>query len=260
MDPEIFLTQKERDGRRWAELTLNRPHKGNALTAAMLDQIEAAVAVVAGDPSLRVLVIRGNGRFFCTGGDIGEWGSLTPDGMAQHWILRGIAVLERLAALPQPVIAAINGLTLGGGLEIAVACDLRIAVSSAKFGMPEVALGMIAGWGGVRKLAETIGVARARHMTLVGTPIDARHALEWGLVTAVAEDLAGLEATLDALLARLLANAPIAMTETKRLLATAHLDLRQEHAVASARLIGSADCQEGVRAFREKRPPVFHGR
>ena len=260
MAPEIILTRKEKDGRSWAELTLNRPLKGNALTQAMLDDIEAAAITVAADPSLRALVLRGNGKFFCTGGDIEAWSSLSPDAMAQRWILRGIAVLERVAALPQPVIAVIGGHALGGGLELALAADLRIAVQSARLGTPEVGLGMIAGWGGVRKLAETIGVARARHLTLVGAAIDARQALDWGLVTSLAEDAAALESQLEALLDRLLANAPIAMRETKTILATLHLDLRQQHAAAVAKVAATADCHEGVRAFREKRPPVFHHR
>ncbi|MEO6006071.1 MAG: enoyl-CoA hydratase/isomerase family protein [Opitutus sp.] len=260
MDQEIIFTRKEKDGRSFAEITLNRPQKGNALTLPMLDAFESAVKTVAADSSLRALVLRGNGRFFCTGGDIEAWGSLSPDEMARGWILRGIEVIERLAALPQPVVAVITGHALGGGLELALAADLRIAVQSAKFGMPEVGLGMIAGWGGVRKLAETIGVARARHMTLVGSAIEARQALEWGLVTSLADDAASLEVQLQALLDRLLANAPLAMRETKAILATMNLDLRQQHAAAVATVAATADCQEGVRAFREKRRPTFHNR
>lgn len=260
MEPEIIFTLKEKAGRSWAEITLNRPQKGNALTLAMLDQLESAVKTVETDPFLRALVLRGNGRFFCTGGDIEAWGGLSPDDMARHWILRGIEVFERVATLPQPVVAVISGHALGGGLELALAADVRIAVTTAKLGMPEVGLGMIAGWGGVRKLAETIGVARARQMTLVGSAIEARQALDWGLVTALAEDAPNLEVQLDALLNRLLANAPLAMRETKAILATMNLDLSQQHAAAVAKVAATDDCKEGVRAFREKRPPVFHNR
>lgn len=260
MEPEIIFTRVEKNGRSLAEITLNRPQKGNALTLAMLAEIEAAVKTVETDPSLRALVLRGNGRFFCTGGDIEAWSSLSPDEMARDWILRGIEVMERIAALPQPVIAVISGHALGGGLELALAADVRIALQTAKLGTPEVGLGMIAGWGGVRKLAETIGVARARHLTLLGSAIEARQALDWGLVTLLAEDATNLEAKLDELLGRLLSNAPIAMRETKAILATMNLDLRKQHAAAVAKVAATADCKEGVRAFREKRPPSFQNR
>ena len=260
MESDVIFTRREKDGRTFAEITLNRPQKGNALTLAMLAAIESAVKSVATDPTIRALVFRGNGRYFCTGGDIAEWGSLPPEAMARDWILRGIEVLEQIVALPQPVIAVIGGAALGGGLELALAADVRIASQSAKFGMPEVALGMISGWGGVRKLSETIGVARARHLLLLGSPIEARQALEWGLVTSLAEDAADLEAQLDALLNRLLSNAPIAMRETKTILSTMHLDLRQQHAAGVETVAATDDCKEGVRAFREKRAPVFHHR
>lgn len=206
------------------------------------------------------MVIGARGRFFCTGGDIAAWGALSPHGMAQDWILPGIEVCERIAALPQPVIAALSGHALGGGLELALAADLRIAVRSAKMGVPEVTLGMIAGWGGVGRLAETIGVARARHMALLGLPIAAAQALDWGLVTAVAEDAADLERQLGVWLARLCANGPAAMALTKGILTTMHQDLRHHHANAVAQAAGTEDCKEGVRAFIEKRQPTYHNR
>ena len=260
MEPEVIFARKSKLGLGWAEITLNRPQKGNALTLSMLDQLERAVQEVASDPALRVLVLSGNGRFFCTGGDIDAWGRLSPEAMARDWIGRGIEVLEQVSDLPQPVIAVLNGHALGGGLELALAADLRLAVQTAKLGLPEVGLGMIAGWGGVRKIAETVGVARARQLTLVGAAIDARQALEWGLLTAVAEDPADLAGQTETLVDRLLANAPAALRETKSLLATMNLDLRREHAAAVARVAATADCREGVRAFREKRPPVFQDR
>ena len=180
--------------------------------------------------------------------------------MGRDWILYGIDVLERLAALPQPVIAAVSGHALGGGLELAMATDLRVAVQSAKFGSPEVTLGMISGWTGIRRLSEIIGVARARHLTLLGTPITAALALNWGLVTALAADADDLERQLNDWLERLCANAPGAMALTKGILATMHTDLRQHHASAAAQARSTEDCAEGVRAFREKRKPVYRNR
>lgn len=257
MDDTILDARKERGGVVFAEITLHRPEKGNALTLEMLASLERAVEAIRGDRSVRAVVLRGAGRFFCTGGDIAAWGGMSPQAMERDWILRGIAVFEAIASLPQPVIAVISGHAIGGGLELALSADLRIGVRQAKFGTPEVTLGMIAGWGGVRRLAETIGVARARHMTLLGSLISAEQALAWGLITSMAEDAAGLEAEVEAWLERLLANGPIAMALTKGLLSTMHEEMRQDHASVAAKALATEDCREGVSAFGEKRKPVF---
>jgi enoyl-CoA hydratase len=180
--------------------------------------------------------------------------------MGRDWILYGIHVFERLAALPQPVIAVISGHALGGGLELAMAADLRLAIKSAKLGSPEVTLGMISGWMGVRRLAEVIGVARASHLTLLGAPITAELAFDWGLITGLADDDNDLERQLNGWLERLCANAPGAMALTKGILATMHADLRHHHASAAAQALSTEDCDEGVRAFREKRKPVYRNR
>jgi len=259
-EPGILYTRIEQNDTAWAEITLNRPEKGNALNLPMLEQLASVAAAIETDRSLRAVVIRARGRFFCTGGDIEAWGALSPDEMARDWILPGIQVLDRIASLPQPVIAVLSGHALGGGLELALAADLRIAVRSAKLGAPEVTLGMISGWAGVRRLAETIGVARARHMTLLGLPIAAAQALDWGLVTAVAEDAADLEQQLGVWLAKLCANGPAAMGLIKGILATMHQDLRHHHASAAAQAVGTEDSKEGVRAFLEKRKPVYGNR
>ena len=259
-EPAILYTRIEQYDTAWAEITLNRPEKGNALTMPMLERLESIAEGIERDPSLRAVVIRARGRFFCTGGDIEAWGALTPHRMAQSWILPGIRAFERIASLPQPVIAVLSGHALGGGLELALAADLRIAIRPAKLGAPEVTLGMISGWMGVRRLAEVIGVARARHMTLLGLPISAGQALDWGLVTAVAEDAADLELQLAAWLAKLCANGPAAMALIKGILATMHSDLRHQHASAAAEAAGTEDCAEGVRAFLEKRKPVYRNR
>lgn len=259
-EPAILYERIEQDATAWAEITLNRPDKGNALTMPMLRQLAGIVGGIESDRSLRAVVIRARGRFFCTGGDIEAWGALAPHDMAQDWILPGIEVFDRLAALPQPVIAVLSGHVLGGGLELALAADLRIAIRSAKLGMPEVTLGMISGWMGIRRLAETIGVARARHMTLLGLPLTASQALDWGLITAIAEDAADLEQQLDAWRRKLCANGPAAMALAKGILATMHQDLRHHHASAAAQAAGTEDCREGVRAFLEKRKPVYRNR
>ncbi len=260
MDTEILYTRHEDGGAGWAEITLNRPEKGNALNRGMVGRLGELAEEIAADGAVRVVVLRGRGRFFSTGGDIAAWGALTPEEMRRDWILPGIDAFERIAGLRQPVIAAINGHALGGGLELALAADLRVAVRRAKLGAPEVTLGMISGWGGVRHLAEAVGAARAAEMTLVGAPVTAETALQWGLVNAVVEDEAAMERQVGEWVSKLCANGPIAMKLTKRLLGTMRADLRHQHAEAAAQALATEDCQEGVRAFREKRKPVFGNR
>ena len=259
-DEEVVLERRRRGELTVAEIRLNRPDKGNALTMAMIERLAEIADTLAREREMRAVVLRGAGRFFCTGGDIAAWGGLSPLDMGSEWIPRGIDALERLAALPQPVIAALTGHALGGGLELAMAADLRIAVKSAKLGVPEATLGVIPGWMGTRRLAELIGPARARHLLLLASPITAAQACDWGLVTALAEDESDLEAQLDAWLDRLLANAPASMSLIKGVLGTAHQDLRQHHASAAAQAVATEDCREGVRAFLEKRKPVFRNR
>ena len=259
-EPEVLYTRCEEDGRIWAEIVLNRPDKGNALNMPMLHRLSEMLDEIEKDRSIRAAVIRGRGRFFCTGGDIAAWGTLSPHQMARDWILPGIHVIERLAALPIPVIAVLSGHALGGGLELALAADLRIEIAGAKLGTPEVTLGMISGWMGVRRLAETIGVARARQLTLLGLPIAASQALDWGLVNAVATSAEELEKQLTTWLTTLCSNGPAAMELIKEILASMHSDLRQQHASAAAEAAGTEDCKEGVLAFREKRKPIYRGR
>ena len=254
---EVQMERFEQDGVAWVEITLNRPEKGNALTMPMLRQLDAFARELETDRAARVVLLRGRGRFFCTGGDIEAWGALSPHEMARDWILPGIDVFTRIARLPQPVIAVLSGHTLGGGLELALAADLRIAIRPAKLGVPEVTLGMISGWMGVSRLSETIGLARARHMTLLGSPITAVQALDWGLVTAVAEDADDLERQVTAWRERLCVNGPAAMSLVKGILNDLHSDFRQQHASAVAEAAGTADCREGVRAFVEKRKPEY---
>lgn len=256
----VRLERRQRGDHMVAEIRLDRPDKGNALSMAMIERLGSIVEDLARDRSIRVVVVRASGSYFCTGGDITEWGGLTPHEMERDWLLRGSGVFGRLAALPQPVIAVMAGHALGGGLELALAADLRLALRSASVGCPEVTIGVIPGWMGTRRLAELIGPARARHLLLLGSPISADRAYEWGLVTSVADDHGELERQLDSWLDRLLANAPLAMTLIKGIVSDLHEDVVQQHARAAAQAAATEDCREGVRAFLEKRPPVFRNR
>ncbi len=257
---DVLLARRERGDALCAEIWLNRPEKGNALTMAMIERLGTIVDELADDRDTRAVIVRGRGRSFCTGGDIAEWSSLTPLDMGRDWIQRGSDVFSRLAALPQPVVAAISGHALGGGLELAMAADLRIAVTSATLGCPEATLGIVPGWMGTGRLAELIGPARARHLLLLGTPVPAAQACDWGLVTALADDEDDLDVQLDAWLDRLTANAPAAMALIKGIAGGLHRDLREHHASAAAQAAATDDCREGVRAFFEKRAPVFRNR
>lgn len=256
MSDHILL---ERRGQR-AEIILDRPEKGNALTIPMIQRLTEIAGELATEREVRVVLLRGRGRFFCTGGDIGAWGRLTPDEMARDWIAPGITMLRRIMALPQPVVAVINGHALGGGLELAMAADLRIALDGAKLGMPEAHLGMIPGWMGVRRLAEMIGVARARQMVLLGWPVTAHEALDYGLVNCLAVDEETLAARVEEWCDRLSANAPISIASLKGMLAGMHRDEDHYHASVAAHLVATDDCREGVAAFLAKRSPIFSNR
>jgi enoyl-CoA hydratase/carnithine racemase len=260
VEATVLYQEKKRSGGEWAEIILNRSEKGNALTLPMLDEIDGYVQRLETARNIRALVLRGNGRFFCAGGDIEAWGALTPNEMSNEWVLHGIQVLEMIAALPQPVIAAISGHALGGGLELALMADLRVGVKAAKLGTPEVGLGMIAGWTGVCRLSEIAGVARARELTLLGSTISAEKAYDWGLLNALAEDTAAMEVQIEAWLDQLLSNSSAAMALTKSLLRTMHADLSLHHASAAGLARSTEDSSEGIAAFRAKRKPVFRNR
>jgi len=187
--------------------------------------------------------------------------SLGAEGMWRRWIADGHRVFARLAALPMPTIAAIDGMAFGGGLELALCCDLRLATRTARFALPEVKIGIVPGWGGPARLAALIGKARTKQMALTGAPIDAATALQWGLVNEVV-DAGELTAHAFALAGEIAAGARVAVQVTKQLIdaaatgaAPAVLD-----ALAAGFVSGTDDLAEGVAAFREKRTPRFDPR
>jgi enoyl-CoA hydratase/carnithine racemase len=165
-------------------ITLNRPEKLNALTRAMMAEISGLCVAIAGRTDLRVVVFQGNGRGFCAGQDLAEH---SEDGTVTAKLARAFRadMLDAVAAVPQPTIAALHGHTLGRGLMLALACDLRFAADDAKLGYPEINYGIIPGGGGTQRLTKAVGPSRATHLVLTGDSIDATEALSWGLVTKV---------------------------------------------------------------------------
>src|SRR5256712_1298588 len=246
-----------------ARITISRPEKLNALDRQTVQEIDRVVASAGQDPSVGVLIITGAGeKAFVAGADIGELASQTPvEGTA--YARAGQAVLDRLERLGKPSIAAINGYALGGGLELAMACTLRVAAESAKLGQPEVALGIIPGYGGTQRLARLVGAGRALELILMGEPIDAREALRIGLVNRVvpatellpsAESLARTILTRGAVALRYALQAVHEGLQT-----TLNQGLSMEAALFGL-CCSTEDMREGTRAFVEKRKPAFKGR
>lgn len=249
---------------RVAHLTLVNPPL-NLVTRELLEAFEVALeALEAAEPDdVRVVVVTGDGeRAFSAGSHVGEFeGQRGAEGRARHELESGVAT--RLARLPMPTIAAIEGNALGGGLELALCCDLRIASERARLGLPEVRLAVTPGAGGTQRMPRVVGAARARELILTGRVIDAAEAERIGLVTEVVP--AGeTRARADAIAADIAARGPIAVREAKRLIQLAtDVDLDTGLAAeldASDRVFASEDMLEGARSFFEKRDPDYRGR
>lgn len=237
-------------------IELDRPRELNALNRAMVEEIGAVCQDFALDPVVRVLVITGE-QHFAAGADIGNMVNLTPE-QADSFSFRH--VMAGIENLPKPVIAAIKGYALGGGLELALACDLRIASPSASFGLPEIKLGIFPGAGGTIRLPRLIGPSRAKMMIYTGKIINAEKALNWGLIDGVEEN--PLTVALQ-LADEIKARAPIALKLAKKCVnmafdVDASSGIEQE-ALAWQCTFATVDQKEGMQAFIEKRPPVFRG-
>jgi enoyl-CoA hydratase len=243
-----------------ATITLCRQRKLNALTPEMLDQLGEAVARIRTSDA-RVVVVRGEGeRAFCVGADIDRFADLTPVGML-GWTERGHRVFDALAALPQPSIAVLHADAFGGGFELALACDLRVAATTARFGLPEVGLGTIPGWGGTQRLAELVGRARAKEIVLARRTLNAGTAYGWGLL-AEAADPADLDGVVAQLVERIAAAAPVAIRLAKRVIdiAADGAPSRALEQLAGAVASSTDDLQAGVAGFRSRSAPEFTGR
>jgi len=194
-----------------ALVTLARPEKLNALTPAMLDELEAAARRVEADAAVRVVVLTGSGeRAFCVGADINAWAALQPLDMWRHWVRRGHQVFDQWARLRQPVIVAVNGHAFGGGLELAITGDIRLAAASAQFALPEASIGTCPGWSGTQRLVQLVGASRAKYLALGGRRTPAAEALACGLVHEVLPD-AALAARAQELAREIAAKSPVAL-------------------------------------------------
>lgn len=244
-------------------IAVDRPDKLNALDAATLDALHAAFDAAADDASVRALVLTGSGpKAFVAGADIAQMADLSPV-QAREFSLRGQRMMRRIERMPKPVIAMINGFALGGGLELAMCCHLRIAADTAKLGQPEINLGLIPGFGGTQRLLRLAGRAAALELCLTGAPVDAARALQLGIVNRVVP-AAELEAETMRLAERLAAAAPHALRgiiDCVNVGGECALEEGLEYESAQFGLVfATQDMREGTRAFLEKRKPDFQGR
>jgi len=245
---------------RIATVTVNRPDKLNALNDAVMADLGEAFAAAQADPAVGVVIVTGSGeKAFVAGADIAELAKQTVLG-GKEKSLRGQKVLNLIENLGKPVIAAINGYAFGGGLELALACHLRYAATTAKMGLPECGLAIIPGYGGTQRLPRIVGRGRALEMILTGAPVDAASAERYGLVNAVFEP-AEFHAKVRAIATGLLTRGPLAMAMALEAVLRGTSTSQEEGLRIECDLFGlvssTADMREGLNAFLEKRKPGY---
>jgi enoyl-CoA hydratase len=254
-DKRIVVTVKDRI----ATITINRADKLNALNFEMIPALERAAHIIDADDHVRVAIITGAGeKSFCAGGDITSWSGLTPEQFAMQWIRQGHRAFDALARLRQPLIAALNGHTLGGGLEVAVTADLRIAEDHVKLGFPETGLGILPGWSGTQRATRRFGARLVRRMSVFGEIFTAEQGLALGLVDRVVPKGQSLSVANEVAHA-VMQRGTLATQAAKMLINAAEGEEseRAMEALSCLAVAGSAELKEGVSAFKEKRKPKF---
>jgi enoyl-CoA hydratase len=246
-----------------ATVTINRPDKLNALNRATIEELRHAFAAIKADPSIRAAILTGSGpKSFVAGADITEFASVEP-AAARDFSLAGQRTFREIELLGKPVIAAVNGFCFGGGMELAMVCTLRIAADTAKFGQPEVNLGIIPGFGGTQRLPRLVGRSAALELCLTGKPISAERAHQLGIVSNV-YPAADLTAEVEKLAAQFAHSAPLALRGVMDAIIYGEdmpLDQGLDYESQTFGLLSStADMREGTAAFLEKRKPAFMGR
>jgi enoyl-CoA hydratase len=260
MEPLNTIRFEKRNGIGY--IILNRPEVRNAFNQVMIDEIQETLRRIDKDEDIRVLIITGEGKAFQAGADIAELSMMKPMDILR-WNEGIVRINASLEKLKQPVIAAINGAAMGGGLELAVSCTLRVMAENAKLGVPEVKLGIIPGTGGTQRLPRLVGKGKAAELLLTGDAIGAKEAYDMGLVNKVVPDSQVVRAA-EELANRIMQNAPIAVEMAKDALEIGK-DLPLEHAVQYSQkncvtCFSTEDMREGMAAFLEKRRPQFKGR
>lgn len=243
-------------------VTINRPEALNALNQTVLMELNDVMARIEADADVRVAILTGEGRSFVAGADIAQMSTLTVAEGRQFGAF-GQNVMLNMERMETPIIAAVNGFALGGGCELAMACDFRIASEKAKFGQPEVGLGITPGFGGTQRLSKLVGKGMAKYLILTADTIGAEEALRIGLVEKVVAP-EELMATCEAIAAKIASKAPIAVAMSKTCINKGyHLDLYSGSALeaeAFGGCFGTEDQKEGMRAFLEKRPAAFQNK
>lgn len=243
-----------------ATMIVSRPDRLNALDLDMLKALMRACDAVEANADVRVAILTGNGKAFSAGGDIKAWGSMGPQEFGHAWVRFGHRVFERLASMRMPLVAALNGHALGGGLELAGCADIRIAESQIRIGLPETGLGMVPGWSGTQRLVRRFGAQIVRRMALGGEMFSAEEARQNGLVDAVVDTGTSLEAA-RAYAARIATRGSAALEISKLMIAVANGEDNGAgvEALGSMLVAKTGDLREGVAAFTEKRPAAFKG-
>jgi enoyl-CoA hydratase/carnithine racemase len=259
--PYETLLYEKRDG--IAYVTINRPEKLNALNRQVMDELSACFEVIRHDGEVRVAILTGAGeKAFAAGADISELAVQTPV-EGKETSVRGQRLLDAIENLGKPVIAAVNGYALGGGCELAMACTLRLAADNARFGQPEVKLGIIPGYAGTQRLPRLVGKGRALELILTGEPISAQEAYRIGLVNQVVTQQELIPAC-ETMARKIMANAPLAVRFAMEAVNHGCEMTAAEGQFLEATLFGlcctTEDMKEGTRAFLEKRPARFSGK